>query len=131
MLEWTATGRPWISVPGLGRVSSGDERLAERILCDSLGKFLWRSILQRPVRATLVILPLPGFGSWWLALEAAVRTDRGGVNPPAFRQNLRFLERVQQLAGEKLRPHLPSSTNLPMGLSPPSRVSTHSPPLLP
>jgi len=42
-------------------VSSGDEKLAERILCDPLGKFFWRSILQRPVRATLVILPPPGF----------------------------------------------------------------------
>jgi len=48
-------GRPWIFVQGLGRVSSGDEGLAELILCDPLGKFLWRLILQRPVRATLVI----------------------------------------------------------------------------
>jgi hypothetical protein len=28
------------------------------------------------------------------------------VSPPAFRQDLRFLERVEQLAIQKLRPHL-------------------------
>jgi hypothetical protein len=36
-----------------------------------------------------------------------MRTDRVVVNPPTFRQNLRFLECVEQLAVEKLRPHFP------------------------
>jgi len=33
------------------------------ILCDHLGKFLWRSILQGPVRPTLVLLPPPGLSA--------------------------------------------------------------------
>jgi len=39
------------------------------ILCDPLGKFLWRSILQRPVRATLVILAPPGLDARLGVLE--------------------------------------------------------------
>jgi hypothetical protein len=62
-------GWPSISVPGLGRVSSGDERLAELILGDPLGKFLWRSILQCPVRATLVIFPPPSLDAFLRLLE--------------------------------------------------------------
>src|SRR5215472_16085830 len=84
MLEWTATGRPWISVPGLGRVSSGDERLAALILCDPLGKFLRRSILQRPVRATFIIVPPPSLDAFlrlWECLEPvrieALASQRG------------------------------------------------------
>ena len=41
-----------------------------------------------------------------LAPETAVRTNRVVVAPPTFRHDLRFLERVEQLAVEKLRPHL-------------------------
>lgn len=59
MLVLSSHGRPWISVPSLGRVSSGDDGFAEEILRDPLGKFLQRLILQRPVRATLVILLPP------------------------------------------------------------------------
>jgi hypothetical protein len=47
-------------LPSLGRVSSGDDGFAEELLRDPLGKFFWCPILQRPVRATLVILPPPG-----------------------------------------------------------------------
>jgi hypothetical protein len=47
-------------IPSLGRVSSGDDGFAEEILRDPLGKFFWCPILQRPVRAPLVILPPPG-----------------------------------------------------------------------
>jgi hypothetical protein len=49
---------------------------------------------------------LDRFGDGWLAPETAVRTDRVVVAPPTFRHDLRFLERVEQLAVEKLRPHL-------------------------
>ena len=45
------------------------------------------------------------FGSRWLAPETAVRTFCVVVTSPAFRQDLRFLECVEQLAIEKLRPH--------------------------
>jgi len=41
---------------------------------------------------------LKGFGSRWLTPETAVRPNGVVVNPPAFRQDLRFLERVEQLA---------------------------------
>jgi len=60
-------GRLPIFVPLLGRVSSGDEGLAELILCVGPGKFLGRAILERPVRPTLVVFLPPGldarFGS--------------------------------------------------------------------
>src|SRR5215472_18014352 len=49
---------------------------------------------------------LEDFGSGWLAPETTVRTDGIVVGPPAFRQNPRFLERIEQLAIEKLGPHL-------------------------
>jgi len=41
-----------------------------------------------------------------LAPETAVRTERVVVNPPGFRQNLRFLKPVKQLAVLKLLSHL-------------------------
>ena len=41
-------------VPSLGRVSSGDEGLAELILRVGPGELLRRAILERPVRATLI-----------------------------------------------------------------------------
>ena len=47
-------------VPSLGRVSSGDEGLAELILRVDSGDFLRRPILERPVRPTLVVFPPPG-----------------------------------------------------------------------
>ena len=53
-------GRPSISVPGLGRVSSSDEGLAELILRVGPSEFFGRAILERPVRPTLVILTPPG-----------------------------------------------------------------------
>ena len=43
-------------VPSLGRVSSGDEGLAEMILRVRPGEFIQRAILERPVRETLIIL---------------------------------------------------------------------------
>ena len=49
---------------------------------------------------------LDGFGNGWLAPETAMRTNRVVVDPPAFRQDLRFFERVEQLAVQKLLPHL-------------------------
>ena len=49
---------------------------------------------------------LDRFGSGWLAPETAVRTFCVVVPPPAFRHDLRFLERIEQLAVEKLLPHL-------------------------
>ena len=42
-----------------------------------------------------------------MAPETAFRTDRVVVPPPAFCQDLRFLERIKQLAVEKLFPHFP------------------------
>ena len=41
-----------------------------------------------------------------MAPEPAVRTDRVVVDPPALRQNLRFLERVEQLTIQKLLSHV-------------------------
>ena len=41
---------------------------------------------------------LDRFGSGWLAPETAVRTFCVVVTSPAFRHDLRFLERVEQLA---------------------------------
>lgn len=49
---------------------------------------------------------LDGFGSGWPAPGAAVRADRVVVPPPAFRQDLRFLERVEQPTVQELFPHL-------------------------
>ncbi len=60
MLDWTATGRLPNFVPSLGRVSSGDEGLAELILRVDPGEFLRRTILERPVRPTLVVILPPG-----------------------------------------------------------------------
>gem|GEM_PF-4255239 len=54
MLDWTAIGRPSISEPGLGRVSSSEEGLAELILRVGPSEFFGRLILERPVRATLI-----------------------------------------------------------------------------
>ena len=51
-----------------------------------------------------------------MAPETAVRTDRVVVAPPTFRQDLRFLERVEQLAVQKLRPHLLGDPELPTGI---------------
>ena len=47
------------------------------------------------------------FGSGWLAPETAVWADRVVMSSPAFRQDLRFLERVAHLAVQQLCPHLP------------------------
>jgi hypothetical protein len=41
-------------------VSNSDEGLAELILRVSPGEFFGRAILERPVRATLVVFPPPG-----------------------------------------------------------------------
>ena len=49
---------------------------------------------------------LDRFGGGWLAPKTAVWADRVVVSPPAFRQDLRFLERVEHLAVQKLCPHL-------------------------
>jgi hypothetical protein len=53
-------GRPLNSVPWLGRVPSGVHGLAKVVLRMSPGEFLRCPILQRSVRATLVILSPPG-----------------------------------------------------------------------
>ena len=46
------------------------------ILCDPLGKFLWRSILQRPVRATLVIrLPYEVGVNYQLSANPSLRRN--------------------------------------------------------
>ena len=47
-------------VPSLGRVSSGDEGLAEMILRVGPGELLRRAILERPVRPTLGVFLPPG-----------------------------------------------------------------------
>jgi hypothetical protein len=57
-------GWPSISVPFLRRGSSGDQEVATVILRDLFGKFLGCPILERPVRATLVILSPPGLNSF-------------------------------------------------------------------
>jgi hypothetical protein len=54
LLDWTAIGRPSVSVPALGRVSCSDEWFAELILRVGPSKFFGRAILQRPVRPTLL-----------------------------------------------------------------------------
>jgi hypothetical protein len=47
-----------------------------------------------------------GFGRRWLAPETAMWTDHVVVSPPTFRHDLCFLECVEQLAVQKLLPHL-------------------------
>lgn len=46
-------------------------------------------------------------GDRWLPPETTVWTDRIVVDPPLFCQNLRFLQRVEQLAVQELRAHFP------------------------
>ena len=69
MIDWTTSGRPSISVPSLGRVSSGVHELAKVILRMSPGEFLWRAILERPVRGTLIILLPPGLDPFFGIVE--------------------------------------------------------------
>lgn len=59
---------------------------------------------------------LDRFRDKWLATETAVWTDRVVMIPPAFRHDLRFLERVEQLAVQKLRPHLLGDPKLTTGV---------------
>ena len=63
MLGSGRNGRLPNFVPSLGRVSSGDEGLAEMILRVGPGELLGRAILERPVRPTLVLLTPPGLDS--------------------------------------------------------------------
>jgi hypothetical protein len=49
---------------------------------------------------------LDGFRGGLPTPQTAMWTDRVVVSPPAFRQGLCFLECVEQLAVEKLRPHM-------------------------
>jgi hypothetical protein len=73
---------------------------------------------------------LDGFGNGWLAPETAVRTDRVVVSQPAFRHDLRFLERVEQLAVEKRRPHsaiiMKGYWHYGLSLTPGSQAGTHA-----
>ena len=59
---------------------------------------------------------LDRFGSGWLASETAVRADRVVMPPSAFRHDLRFLERVEQLTGQELLPHLFGDPELATGV---------------
>ncbi len=54
-------GRPALSGPLLGRVSSGEDGGTEQILRRPLRKFGRGLILECPVRATLIVFPPPGF----------------------------------------------------------------------
>lgn len=56
MLDWTAIGRSTNSEPMLERGSSGADGFAEVMLRVRPGEFLQRANLERPVRATLIIL---------------------------------------------------------------------------
>ena len=61
----------------------------------------WENVTSREYLHHLPCEPsartLDGFGNEWLAPETAVWTDRVVMSPPAFRQDLRFLERIEQL----------------------------------
>ena len=72
-----------------------------------------KSCITLTIREFLYHLPcessarkLESFRSRWLASETAMRADRVVMPPPAFCQNLCFLERREQFAIEKLIPHL-------------------------
>ena len=69
---------------------------------ERFARSLWKGLTSREL---LYHLPceysarkLDRFGSGWLTPETAVRTFCVVVTSPAFRHDLRFLERVEQLA---------------------------------